>query len=282
MASALLALPVAGRWLSDAGAGPRMLQEDGLKTNPTMASWLFGSILVLMLLSGLFVVRRDIRKRTRPADLRRVSHGQRAVECGSCHAVQAIGVTGRVFVCFQCSAVNRLPEERPSWIWRHRMVQMMEAQGPLRKFHFKREGVMYFHEIERTAMTEEEEAAWNRSEEASRPCSWDPSAGVPCKEEAVEVDVDVDALGPAVYGRGTGDRGLPMCVVCLDAEGSVVMLPCAHGGVCEECATKIAQNESRGGANCPHCRSSIELLVRLHASNADTASGIEVRVPMAI
>lgn len=74
---------------------------------------------------------------------------------------------------------------------------------------------------------------------------------------------------------------LPQCAVCLDAPGDMVLLPCAHGGVCEGCATRIAQNRATGGAHCPHCRSSIERLVKLHEVHQSTAKGVEVRIPIA-
>jgi len=75
--------------------------------------------------------------------------------------------------------------------------------------------------------------------------------------------------------------GLAQCVVCLDRIGVVVLLPCAHGSVCEECAVRIAQNRASGGAHCPHCRSDIETLVKIHQVEGDVARGVEMRVPMA-
>lgn len=74
---------------------------------------------------------------------------------------------------------------------------------------------------------------------------------------------------------------LTQCVVCLDNVGCMVLLPCAHGSVCEDCATRIAQNRASGGAHCPHCRASIETLVKLHQVCGDTARGVEVRIPIA-
>lgn len=102
---------------------------------------------------------------------------------------------------------------------------------------------------------------------------------------------------PAFLGRASSDlesnpsitskpskmscAGLPSCVVCLEDEGNMVLLPCAHGGVCEGCATRIAQNRASGGAHCPHCRGSIQTLVKLHEVDGRVAKGVEFRIPIA-
>merc|ERR1712100_933679 len=70
---------------------------------------------------------------------------------------------------------------------------------------------------------------------------------------------------------------LPQCVVCLDLPGNVVMLPCSHGSVCEECATRIVQNRASGGVHCPHCRSTIDLLVKISQVDENVLRGEEMR-----
>lgn len=104
--------------------------------------------------------------------------------------------------------------------------------------------------------------------------------------------VSTQIVGPAIIGQQMDNidevisstsytGGMTQCVVCLDHIGCMVLLPCAHGSVCEECATRIAQNRASGGAHCPHCRASIEILVKLHQVCGDIARGVEVRIPIA-
>jgi len=69
--------------------------------------------------------------------------------------------------------------------------------------------------------------------------------------------------------------------VCLDMPGNMVLLPCAHGSVCEECVTRIVQNRASGGAHCPHCRSNIQVLVKISEIEGEIARGLELRIPMA-
>jgi DNA-directed RNA polymerase subunit RPC12/RpoP len=96
----------------------------------------------------------------------------------------------------------------------------------------------------------------------------------------VSTDLESNAESIASVNKKS-DAGLPTCVVCLENEGNMVLLPCAHGGTCEECSTRIAQNRAYGGAHCPHCRSSIETLVKLYEVDSSTAKGVEFRIPIA-
>lgn len=79
----------------------------------------------------------------------------------------------------------------------------------------------------------------------------------------------------------SSDAGLPTCVVCLEDPGNMVLLPCAHGGVCDGCSTRIAQNRASGGAHCPHCRTPIETLVMIHEVSGINVKGVEFRIPIA-
>eukprot|EP00450_Noctiluca_scintillans_P004671 CAMPEP_0194496660 /NCGR_PEP_ID=MMETSP0253-20130528/13859_1 /TAXON_ID=2966 /ORGANISM="Noctiluca scintillans" /LENGTH=291 /DNA_ID=CAMNT_0039338085 /DNA_START=116 /DNA_END=988 /DNA_ORIENTATION=- len=288
-----------------------------------MTAWLFVTVLLLILMVGLFVVQRDIRKRTSPRDLMRVPFGMQSVECGACGVIQAASIEGHVFICFSCSRANRLPVDdiRPDM-----SPVLVTVEGPLRKFKFKREGHNYFHETERLEMTAAEEAAHKGTphsgvveatvsgdlEQPTGPpgevAHLDESNGEPHGEVVGDRPMSstprsggnvLMVLGPAVYGKTYSQNsnrsensitshvsirsnvGLPMCVVCLDAIGNVVLLPCAHGGICEGCATKIAQNHRAGGGKCPHCRTSIDTLVNLKEINGDVATGVEIRVPIA-
>eukprot|EP00434_Breviolum_minutum_P030320 symbB.v1.2.026820.t2/scaffold2709.1/size72633/3 len=100
------------------------------------------------------------------------------------------------------------------------------------------------------------------------------------------LEEDVDKVAPSVIGKvdvesASNDGGLPQCVVCLDETGNMVLLPCAHGGVCEDCVTRIVQNRAFGGAHCPHCRSGISTIVKLQEVEGELAKGVELRIPMA-
>lgn len=72
---------------------------------------------------------------------------------------------------------------------------------------------------------------------------------------------------------------VPVCTVCMDGPGDMVLLPCSHGGLCEGCAKHIAKNLSVGGNHCIKCRTRIEKLVRLDELYRDSATGLVVEVP---
>lgn len=48
------------------------------------------------------------------------------------------------------------------------------------------------------------------------------------------------------------------CSICCTRERTTVLLPCAHGGFCHDCAARCAR---RG--RCPTCRSTVEQAVRV-------------------
>ena len=48
------------------------------------------------------------------------------------------------------------------------------------------------------------------------------------------------------------------CNICCTRERTTVLLPCAHGGFCHDCAVRC---ERRG--RCPTCRSTVERAVRV-------------------
>ena len=75
-----------------------------------------------------------------------------------------------------------------------------------------------------------------------------------------------DSLGGSLLAGNGGDKGgfnIPSCGVCLDGVGDCVLLPCCHGGFCEDCARHIAGNAAVGGAVCPRCRRGIEGVYRI-------------------
>lgn len=52
-------------------------------------------------------------------------------------------------------------------------------------------------------------------------------------------------------------EGPQLCAVCMDKPCDSILAPCLHGGLCEKCAKRIANNGATGGARCPHCRTII-------------------------
>jgi hypothetical protein len=73
---------------------------------------------------------------------------------------------------------------------------------------------------------------------------------------------------------------IPHCSVCMDAPGDVVLLPCSHSAICEECAKHIAKNKSVGGSHCPRCREDIKSLLRLSELYPEgDAKGVPIVIP---
>jgi len=73
---------------------------------------------------------------------------------------------------------------------------------------------------------------------------------------------------------------IPQCTVCMDGAGDVVLLPCSHSAICEDCAKHIAKNKSVGGSHCPRCRENIKQLLRLSELYPEgDAKGVPISVP---
>eukprot|EP00811_Abedinium_folium_P006598 NODE_16080_length_1013_cov_4.705418.p1 GENE.NODE_16080_length_1013_cov_4.705418~~NODE_16080_length_1013_cov_4.705418.p1 ORF type:complete len:312 (+),score=39.29 NODE_16080_length_1013_cov_4.705418:51-938(+) len=56
------------------------------------------------------------------------------------------------------------------------------------------------------------------------------------------------------------------CRICYESAVSVVVLPCKHGGLCEDCLRKslFSRPPHRGGRQCPFCRRRIKEVLRLY------------------
>lgn len=50
-------------------------------------------------------------------------------------------------------------------------------------------------------------------------------------------------------------HGSEECKICMARNADVVLLPCAHGGLCEEC---VWQMQEAGAVSCPFCRQTVE------------------------
>ncbi|CAD8054382.1 unnamed protein product [Paramecium sonneborni] len=55
------------------------------------------------------------------------------------------------------------------------------------------------------------------------------------------------------------------CQICYDIEPNIVLLPCQHGGICEECIIKWLEKQK----NCYICREKIEKYLRIAKSNEE-------------
>eukprot|EP00929_Paragymnodinium_shiwhaense_P019019 TRINITY_DN13098_c0_g2_i1.p2 TRINITY_DN13098_c0_g2~~TRINITY_DN13098_c0_g2_i1.p2 ORF type:complete len:209 (+),score=35.40 TRINITY_DN13098_c0_g2_i1:149-775(+) len=64
-----------------------------------------------------------------------------------------------------------------------------------------------------------------------------------------------DDLSPKV-ASSPGDVTPEACEICCEETARVVLVPCAHGGLCEACADQILRRSNR---HCPHCRGHVEL-----------------------
>jgi len=294
--------------------------EDGgtaADLQPSAIHWALAVSLAVALSLGLLRVMRVLRKEDGFAPIRHAPEGMRPVQCGACQTMQHITLHGRIFICFNCHSANRLQMDI---LGATEEPQLVAASGPLRKFEFHREGENFFQEIKRSEIADSEgaeliAASNDLVRDGRRPSNItvvDASSTVtvaagqvdatPRDCEAGESNALPDAVDerPALseYGRPVVDAelisnpsissrktlsvlGLPTCVVCLEAPGNMVLLPCAHGGVCDGCTTRIAQNRAQGGAHCPHCRSNIETIVKIHEVIGDGIRGVEFRIPIA-
>eukprot|EP00747_Dinoflagellata_sp_TGD_P187279 gnl/TRDRNA2_/TRDRNA2_44846_c0_seq1.p1 gnl/TRDRNA2_/TRDRNA2_44846_c0~~gnl/TRDRNA2_/TRDRNA2_44846_c0_seq1.p1 ORF type:complete len:299 (-),score=24.89 gnl/TRDRNA2_/TRDRNA2_44846_c0_seq1:224-1120(-) len=230
---------------------------EGADPAPEAHHWVLAVFMAIVLVAGLVRVYQVLRRADALNPSRRAPEGMRPVECGYCRTTQHVIMHGRIFICFICHSPNRIPLES---LRAQAEPVLAEAHGPLRRFKFKRGGDNFFQEIERETMEDGEE--------------------IPAPTLVGNPQVSETQSNSSKMDDGTG---LPTCAVCFDNPGDIVLLPCAHGRVCEECATRIAQNRASGGSHCPHCRSNIELLVKIHNIDIETGeiSGVEHRIPIA-
>jgi hypothetical protein len=231
------------------------------ESRPGAIQWALAVILAALLIGGLIRVAHVLRGMDALALMRSAPQGMRSVECGSCHTLQYVGTHGRIFMCYGCHAANRLPIDPP----RGEQTELIAPTGPLKRYEFRKGGENFWQELKQ----EDVEEGFIIPE---------PSFAVVIGRRATD---DSEIQSNASGSTTEGIPGIPHCIVCLDSAGSMVMLPCAHGGVCQICATRIAQNRASGGARCPHCRAAIQRLVKIHEVSGDTAKGVEHRIPIA-
>lgn len=56
------------------------------------------------------------------------------------------------------------------------------------------------------------------------------------------------------------------CRICFDRKSKVIVLPCRHGGCCEECIRRhlFSKPAHKGGRSCPMCRRRIREVIRIY------------------
>eukprot|EP00929_Paragymnodinium_shiwhaense_P043333 TRINITY_DN22295_c0_g1_i1.p1 TRINITY_DN22295_c0_g1~~TRINITY_DN22295_c0_g1_i1.p1 ORF type:complete len:282 (+),score=23.60 TRINITY_DN22295_c0_g1_i1:52-897(+) len=228
---------------------------------PGPVHWLLAIVLAIALCVGLRRVYKTLQMVDSIALLRHVPEGMRPVECGSCQTCQYVTSSGRAFICYDCQAPNRIPLE----LGRLDMQELIAPTGPLRRYEFRKGGENYWQEL-------------NSEDIEEGPSTTAALAQIRQPPMVIGNQGDCENLS---LHSGRSNGVLPQCVICLDSPGCMVLLPCAHGSVCEVCSTRIAQNGASGGAHCPHCRANIKTLVKIREIDADgIAMGIEYRIPM--
>lgn len=116
-------------------------------------------------------------------------------------------------------------------------------------------------------------------------------------EDLFSVTEDSRTAGGTDPASGDADAAaqqlnLAACSICMDQTGDMVLLPCAHGGICEACTRQIcslraAAQAVAGGAPpagvCPVCRRGIERVIKIYDIASDTGQikAEEVRIPIA-
>lgn len=52
------------------------------------------------------------------------------------------------------------------------------------------------------------------------------------------------------------------CKICMAHRADVVLMPCGHSGICEQCVTRI--HSANGYASCPFCRQPMTKVAKIH------------------
>lgn len=94
-------------------------------------------------------------------------------------------------------------------------------------------------------------------------------------------DSQLISHSPALFQLGESSDGLsvPVCSVCLDGVGDMILDNCGHGGICEECAQHIALNKAVGGAHCPLDKVEITHILRIGELHPEFVKAREIILP---
>ena len=85
------------------------------------------------------------------------------------------------------------------------------------------------------------------------------SANLDCLEEhmtslALQNTTDNDHAASFATTLSTPQDSDRMCVVCMEREKSVVLMPCLHLCICQGCVDQLVAQSGRKKAMCPVCR----------------------------
>lgn len=76
-----------------------------------------------------------------------------------------------------------------------------------------------------------------------------------CKKEMNDLNSQYERVVNSSSERGESDESVDRCVICVTAPRSVVLIPCRHLCLCEECVAHVQKMRTRV---CPLCREPID------------------------
>lgn len=101
--------------------------------------------------------------------------------------------------------------------------------------------------------------------------------------DVVEMPFTFRAFESSDTRSSAGSSSLPdisSCSVCMEEPGDIMLMPCRHGAICEDCARFIIGNNAVGGQKCPKCRQLISQILKLAEVTHTTITA--VRLPVGI
>ncbi|OMJ74875.1 hypothetical protein SteCoe_26128 [Stentor coeruleus] len=61
--------------------------------------------------------------------------------------------------------------------------------------------------------------------------------------------------------KGNNNSSIKDCLICCSNVCDSVLVPCGHGGICNDCSIKLLES----GKDCHICRSSIEKVLKINS-----------------
>ncbi len=190
------------------------------------------------------------------------------VDCAVCSARQGVPRAANVFVCCSCHSANFIQRENG---------RLVRNFSPSPRSSGKR---VSLHKVTDTFFkVDDGSQSALQSPKTEIASAADPAIPV----QPAEGSSPIPALIVDSGSKGPGEGDALLCTVCMDAPADTVMMPCAHGGICYNCADALIRKHLLiGGAKCIHCRSSIDSLVKLSEMDKDVAQGVEIEIPKAM
>lgn len=70
------------------------------------------------------------------------------------------------------------------------------------------------------------------------------------------------------------------CKICYTKQAEVVVLPCRHGSMCQDClrSSLLSRPLHRGGRQCPFCRKDIKEVILIYRDAAINMYGYAIKV----